>query len=800
MVPETTIAWGAFALVPVLVGLAGLAWRKRAEPAGVPVAVYHLLLAFGAADYGLALLAREPTPKFLFTGFSLVLMSAFVSSWVGVALAYTGHRDWLTRPVTGLLAVEPAVLAVATAFPSLRPLVYEIPSTAGVGSIRAFGAEAGLLTVGHFLYLFALMVVATGLFINLFVRSRYLNRGQAVALLGAATAPWLTILVQAFDIVRTVDVSFASWTLAGVAITIGLYRIRLLDPVPVGRSAAIEEMADGVFVLDGDDRIADANPSVEDFFGVDGDDIRGEHVSTVVADWQSIPAAAGEWTEQAVTVEGDRRYVEIQTEPFTDHLDRRVGRLVVVRDVTARKRREQTLARYETVFETVQDRVYVLDSDGRFLLVNDPLAALLGRDRDTLVGAPFESVLAESVESFTPVPAGDGEVTGEPVELRLRTADGGTVPVETQFSPVEFDDVSGVVGYVRDISRRKETERSLAKTSERLDTLVHASPLAVVATDTEGNVVTWNPAAEEMFGYTEAEALGDVPPIIPDEREGPIVERFTQVLDGAQFRDVETRLACTDGTVIDASVSIAPQYGPAEEVRGTVSIIADITDRKERERQLQRQNERLDQFASIVSHDLRNPLNVASGRLELLAEEYDGEHLDPMADALDRMGTLIDETLTLAREGQTVADMETVALADLAAESWDRVDAEGTAASLTVATAAAVEADADRLRQVFENLFRNAVEHGGEDVTIRVGDLTHGFYIEDDGPGIPPDERDTVFQPGVTSNQDGTGFGLAIVREIVEAHGWDVDVSVGADGGARFEVTGVETARVLTLD
>ena len=813
MVTITPVSVVVLGIVPVALVLALLAWRRREEPAGVPVAVYHLLLAGGAVAYALELGVRSLPAKLLLAGLALVLMSAFVGSWVAAALAYTGHGDWLTRPVLVALAVEPAVIAVVTAVPSLRPLLYSVPSAGGLGTMSAAGGQPGPALVGHFFYLLFLMIIATGLFLNLFLRSRHLNRGQAVALLGAALAPWLTALVQLFELVTSVDVSLFAWTLAGGAITVGLYRIRLLDPVPVGRSAAIEEMGDGIFILDEDDLIADSNPAADRLFGIDGQQVRGTPITAVVSDWDTISDDEA-WTELPVDVDGGRRYVEVQTEPFTDHLDRRVGKLVVVRDVTDRKRREQTLARYRTVFETVKDRVYVLDSEGQFLLANDPLADLLDRDRDELIGDPFESVLAQSTGSFNPVDVGS-QATDEPVELRLRVGDGGTLPVETRFSSVEFEDVQGVVGYVRDISRRKETERTLAETSGRLETLVHASPLAIVATDTEGNVRTWNPAAEEMFGYTEEEALGGPPPIIPDERYDEIMDRFRRTLDGERFKDVETRLERRDGQLVDASVSVAPQFGLSDEIRGTVSIIADMTDRKERERRLKRQNDRLDQFASIVSHDLRNPLNVASGRLELTREECDSEHLDHIADALDRMETLIEDTLTLARDGKTVAETEPVAVDALAEECLGTVDTGATGATLDVDESICIEADADRLQQVLENLFRNSLEHGstdsrpqaedtaehgGDGVTIRVGRLDDGFYVEDDGPGIPDDQREDVFSPGETSDPDGTGFGLAIVREIVEAHGWAVTVTDGTDGGARFEITGVDSLCSATPD
>lgn len=96
------------------------------------------------------------------------------------------------------------------------------------------------------------------------------------------------------------------------------------------------------------------------------------------------------------------------------------------------------------------------------------------------------------------------------------------------------------------------------------------------------------------------------------------------------------------------------------------------------------------------------------------------------------------------------------------------------------------------LKQIFEDLFRNAVEHGDADVTLTVGELADGFYIEDDGVGIPEDEREAVFEPGYSTSQEDSGFGLSIVGRVVDAHGWEIRLTDGADGGARFEITGVD--------
>jgi signal transduction histidine kinase len=210
--------------------------------------------------------------------------------------------------------------------------------------------------------------------------------------------------------------------------------------------------------------------------------------------------------------------------------------------------------------------------------------------------------------------------------------------------------------------------------------------------------------------------------------------------------------------------------------------------RASRETELQRQNERLDEFASVVAHDLRNPLSIAIGFLDIVEETGDLSHLDRIESAHDRMERLIDDLLTLARGESTVTDTKQIDLGTVTTEAWGYVDTAE--ATLTVAdTVPTVAGDAGRLTQLFENLFRNAIEHGGEAVTVTVGQLDggDGFYVADDGDGIPPAKREEVLEHGVTSNKGGTGFGLSIVDDIAKAHGWTVRVTEGTAGGARFE-------------
>ncbi len=207
--------------------------------------------------------------------------------------------------------------------------------------------------------------------------------------------------------------------------------------------------------------------------------------------------------------------------------------------------------------------------------------------------------------------------------------------------------------------------------------------------------------------------------------------------------------------------------------------------------ELQRQNERLEEFASIIAHDIRSPLSVATGHLELAREGGGSERLDTVADALGRVEAILSETLTLARSGQVIGATEAVDLRAMSERCWRHV--ETAAATLELDDPPTITADPDRIEHLLENLFRNAVEHGGAEVAVRVGGLPGGFFVEDDGPGIPEDERASALEAGV-STAGGTGFGLAIVSQIAEAHGWRLAVTASDAGGARFEFGGIEPA------
>jgi len=174
----------------------------------------------------------------------------------------------------------------------------------------------------------------------------------------------------------------------------------------------------------------------------------------------------------------------------------------------------------------------------------------------------------------------------------------------------------------------------------------------------------------------------------------------------------------------------------------------------------------------------------------LTFRDCESPHLTDATDALDRSEELIENLLTLARQGETVGERAAVDLTTVAEAVWQTIETNG--ATLSVETDATVDADESRLRQLFENLLTNAIEHGGANVTVKVGAADDGFYVEDTGSGIPEAHREEVFDAGYSTTEHGTGFGLRIAKQAATAHGWTVGVTDSASGGARFEFTGLE--------
>lgn len=324
------------------------------------------------------------------------------------------------------------------------------------------------------------------------------------------------------------------------------------------------------------------------------------------------------------------------------------------------------------------------------------------------------------------------------------------------------------------------------------DIPLHSTNLLTVL-DKNGIVQYESPAIARLYGYDQQELVDEqVADYFHPEGRQRVLEAFQTIVstDEQTVEAVEYRHLTADGTYL--WVESVGSSNPTPEGHYVINS-RDISVQKQRERELQAANERLEQFTAFVTHDLRNPLAVAQGYLDL-AVEAESDHYETVAGALDRMETLIEELRADSTVEEPIVHREPLQLDTICETCWQHVSTAN--ATLQTAVDHPIGADRFRLMQLLENLFRNAVDHNDDTVEVTVGTLDDGFYVADDGRGVPEAERDRMFERGYTTTPGGTGLGLDIVTQAAAAHDWELSVAESSDGGLRIEITGVETPSV----
>ena len=509
-------------------------------------------------------------------------------------------------------------------------------------------------------------------------------------------------------------------------------------------------------------------------------------------------------------------------------------------DITEHREREHELAAanalLSTLFETLPVGVNAEDADRNVRAINGRLLELFNVDGhpNDIVGMDVQNVATEAAEMVTDADDFVNRINElaqrrQPVRNEeIELTDGRTLM--RSYEPIDLPDGEGHLWVYQDVTFEREYQHALEQLYEHSRDLMHtttreetATVAVQAATDILGapisgfHLLDEDESSLEPIAFIDTEGLFASPPVYERDSTDDPVDTFVwsvfqdgepvkiaSINDHTQLRgETPAESTCLypleDHGVFIISSSQSHAFQEAEYTLADILsqlLMSALTrvDRestlRQRERELQRQNERLQEFTSVVSHDLRNPLTVAQGHLQLANEVVTNDHLNQVEDAHQRMLMLIEDLLAFAREGMKALDLSPIEISSVLDDCWKHVDTRD--ATLDNQVTGTIEADENRLRQLFENLFRNCVEHGGSDVTVTVGTLSNGIFIEDDGPGIAEGDREHVFETGYSTTEHGTGFGLRIVKEIVESHGWAIAITDARGGGARFEITGVQ--------
>jgi len=607
-------------------------------------------------------------------------------------------------------------------------------------------------------------------------------------------------------------------------------------------SLFIEQSPFGVIEWNEDFEIVRLNEMAEEILGYSEHELTGKPWEAIVpsSDRDDVGDIVANLLEaqggyhsinQNVRKNGERIICEWHNRFVTDDDGRTVAIFSQFRDVTDKEQHKRVIAalhdtaedihRAETTTQVAEVMVEALaelvDMPINGVALHDPsenvLRTVAATDRSKeLAGTPtfrpgeslawevFETGEIAQYDDVSTIPGRHNSDTPVRSEILVPLGDHGVAMTgSTEVGTFGRTDVSLMeilASHAETALDRIERDRELRLQTQRLDAILENTTAPMFMKDEDGRYLFVNHGYREMFGLSDEVVVGRTdhelhPPKIADEvrqNDQEVIER------GEALETEETVLV--DGEERVFLSSKAPVYDSGEQSDpedpvAVFGVASDITELRRRETQLRRERDRLDEFASVVSHDIRSPLTVAQGQLELMREECDSERIEAIDDALTRVGNLIEDLLTLAREGNQVSETKPVDLAELTDNCWQNVETGD--ATIHASVTRTVQADRTRLAQLLENLIQNAIEHADEEVSVTIGELEDGFYVADDGSGIPADDRSKVFDAGYSTAEEGTGFGLSIVKQVADAHGWTVRVTDAADGGTRFEITGIES-------
>ena len=600
----------------------------------------------------------------------------------------------------------------------------------------------------------------------------------------------------------------------------------------------LEAAPDAMVVVNQGGEIVLLNVQAEKQFGYSRDELVGQKVKNIIPQGfaerliaDGTRSAADALAQQIGTgieltglrKDGGEFPIEIMLSP----LESAEGILVTaaIRDISVRKAADKHLAqmegRYRGLLEAAPDAMVVVKPAGEIVLLNVQAEKQFGYRRDELVGQKVKNIIPEGfaermIADGTRTPAEAlAQQIGTGIELSGRRKDGTEFPIEIMLSPLESAEGILVTAAIRDISVRKAAEKHLAQMEGRYRGLLEAAPDAMVVVNQGGEIVLLNVQAENQFGYSRDELVGQrVTNIIP--------EGFAERLVADALRSTEDALAQQIGTGIEiigrhkngSEFPIEIMLSPLESAEGILvtAAIRDITKRKKAEanlfnkmEELNRSNEELGQFAYIASHDLQEPLRMVASYTQLLSRRYKGK-LDADADefiafAVDgasRMQRLIQDLLAYSRVGTKGRDLTDTSSEDAFEQSLLNLRGaiKESGALVTHDPLPEVIADETQLTQLFQNLIGNAIKYQKPGIPeVHISAAKNGaekwvFSVTDNGLGIDPQYFERIFGMFQRLHKReefaGTGIGLAICKKIVERHGGSISIESEPGRGSTF--------------
>jgi PAS domain S-box-containing protein len=600
----------------------------------------------------------------------------------------------------------------------------------------------------------------------------------------------------------------------------------------------LEAAPDAMVVVNQTGEIVLLNVQAENQFGYSRDELVGQQVKNIIPEGfaerlvaDDLLFAAGALAQEigtGIELNGRRKDgSEFPIEIMLSPLKSAEGILVTaaIRDISVRRAADKHLAqmegRYRGLMEAAPDAMVVVNPHGDVVLVNDQAVRQFGYRRDELVGQQVTKIIPDGfaarliADALRSKEEALAQQIGAGIELSGRHKNGNEFPIEIMLSPLESAEGLLVTAAIRNISVRKEAETHLSQMEGRYRGLLEAAPDAMVVVNQAGEIVLLNVQAEKQFGYSRDELVGqEVTNIIPEGFAERLIADGLRSAADALAQQIGTGIELValrkDGTEFPIEIMLSPLE--SDEAILVTAAIRDITTRKTAEtdllrkvEELNRSNEELEQFASIASHDLQEPLRMVASYTQLLARRYKGQ-LDADADefiafAVDgasRMQRLIQDLLIYSRVGTKGKELLKTSSEEALQQALVnlRGAVEESGALVTHDSLPTVLADEMQLIQLFQNLIGNGIKYQNPGVPrIHVSAARNGgqkwiFSVQDNGLGIDSQYFEKIFGMFQRLHRRdefaGTGIGLAICKKIVERHGGRISVESKPGEGSTF--------------
>jgi PAS domain S-box-containing protein len=592
-----------------------------------------------------------------------------------------------------------------------------------------------------------------------------------------------------------------------------------------------EDASDAIAIANPAFKILEVNGRATEVFGYSRADLLRMSLKDLLAleERAPVPVKLERVLGKGETALYERRFEHPGGETVTAEIGVRAlrdGRLIAIgRDVTARRRAEEALRASEaltrSVVYTAADGIVTADQSGTIQSFNPAAERMFGYAAEEVIGQNLAMLMPQPdsdrhnsyIQAY--LQTGIKKIIGIGREAQALRKDGTRFPIELAVSEMLLPGRRMFTGILHDITNRKAAEATLKDTNARLEAIIETSPLAITTLDLSGRVLAWNPAAERMFGWSGAEVLDQVLPVVPEAERTELLDR---IRGGEPLLSVERQRLRKDGSTIEVTLWTAPLYDPAGEVSGVTGIYADVTQSKlleEQFRQAQKM-EAVGRLAGGIAHDFNNILTVITGYGEMVAERIASdppmlEEVQEILKAADHATVLTRQLLIFSRRHvvkQEALDLNTVVaklermLRRIIGEDVELVTAPGAGLAL-------VRADTAQVEQVVMNLAVNARDAmpGGGRLTIETANIELGaeygkghigvkegeyvmLAVSDTGKGIPPEVRSRLFEPFFTTKErgKGTGLGLSTVYGIVKQSGGEIWVYSELGKGTTFKI------------